>query len=216
MRHTGRQHTGCLVALALMALSSCHVYRGESIEGRIVDAVTEQPVANAIVAAFWELRGNQVHPSVVGNLHAAETVTDGDGRYRLPAWGPKMTSSSYVRDTEPTLVVAHREFSVWIGANGSDLRPAPTFSNEVLVSEWAGQKIRLSKRSVDERADEANARQAETYLLLRSSSEPCTWEKVPRLALELVRRGDEARARDIATILPTLEMLHAGGRCSGP
>lgn len=77
-----------LVALALLRVepvsASQHpfLYWGQAITGWVVDAETRRPVEGVVVVAQWVHTGGY-------RLHVAEVLTEHDGRYHVPAWGPK-------------------------------------------------------------------------------------------------------------------------------
>jgi hypothetical protein len=57
-------------------------YWGKAISGAVVDADTKQPLDGVIIVAQWVYTGG-------ARLHVVEVVTDRDGKYHVPAWGPK-------------------------------------------------------------------------------------------------------------------------------
>src|SRR5437762_122484 len=66
------------------------MYLAKEIHGQVVDAATGQPIERAVIVAQWILFvggiGHGGHNQV---LHVAEVVTDKDGNYVIPGWGPK-------------------------------------------------------------------------------------------------------------------------------
>jgi hypothetical protein len=80
-------------ALFVSPLSGCATsYHAEAIEGWVVDAATEKPVEDVVIVARWTAD----HPMTGGEIEQVqifETVTDKDGRYTFPAWGPKWSTS---------------------------------------------------------------------------------------------------------------------------
>jgi hypothetical protein len=67
-------------------------YSGAPIRGQVMDDATGKPLEGAIVVAQWELV-REVIPGLVNEsygdvLNIAEAVTDRDGRYEIPGWGP--------------------------------------------------------------------------------------------------------------------------------
>ena len=63
-------------------------YAAAPFAGRVVDAETGQPIPGVIVLAQWIVEGPaEAHP--VGAMQIMETVTDENGRYSFPGWGPK-------------------------------------------------------------------------------------------------------------------------------
>lgn len=63
-------------------------FTADAINGKVVDEETGQPLAGVIIVAIWTVK-----ESLVGHgnelLNVMETVTDKDGNYAFPAWGPK-------------------------------------------------------------------------------------------------------------------------------
>lgn len=75
-----------------VVLCSCLVgctgatYSGPEWSARVVDMETGAPIENAIVVARWELE--RYSGRFAGWLFVAEAVTDRDGHFHFPAWGP--------------------------------------------------------------------------------------------------------------------------------
>ncbi len=98
-----------LLAIAILALSagaSCgilpHVLYGKRIAGQVVDADTGQPIANAHVAFIWQSTiipsGFTGHNSRDICYHAASTMTDAQGRFRIEPWRKWSTYDVYIMD----------------------------------------------------------------------------------------------------------------------
>lgn len=80
-------------------------YRAELIEGRVLDAETRQPIEDAVVIAQWILatppEGHHNNYWIV-----IEAVTDAEGRYKIPGWGPKWRPRfRWLDHYDPRLVV---------------------------------------------------------------------------------------------------------------
>lgn len=81
---------------SLIAAGEPDTYSSEEIRGRVVDAASGDPIAGAVVVANWNI--SRTNLSIISGLLAADTreklfqvfesVTDSDGRYVIPAWGP--------------------------------------------------------------------------------------------------------------------------------
>lgn len=72
-------------------------YSSEEIRGTIVDAETGQPIEGAVVLATWRVSKMHLALGDIGagterNLVRVEVVTDKEGNYLIPAWGPKLVS----------------------------------------------------------------------------------------------------------------------------
>lgn len=79
------------LVLAWLPLSGCATtYHAEAIEGWVVDAETGKPLEGVIIVAHWELKGGLEGGVPIAQLQIFETVTDSNGRYFFPAWGPKV------------------------------------------------------------------------------------------------------------------------------
>lgn len=93
-RQKGRSVVGIGVGFLLLAMTGCWsvdaswVYTAEPIEGRVIDKETGQPIEGVVVLAQWILQkpieGHKAEHWVV-----IEAVTDSEGKYKIPGWGPK-------------------------------------------------------------------------------------------------------------------------------
>src|SRR6185312_6211859 len=71
-------------------------YSAPAIEATVVDAETHRPLEGVNVVAHWVVRYGQL-----GEMHyhyvafkLMEAVTDANGRFHFPAWGPEATPLS--------------------------------------------------------------------------------------------------------------------------
>mgnify|MGYP001302911465 CR=1 FL=1 len=85
----------CLLVLGAvlpwLPLAGCAtLYRAEAIEGWVVDAESGKPLEGVILVAHWEVKGGLEGGVPIAELQILETVTDSNGRYYFPAWGPKL------------------------------------------------------------------------------------------------------------------------------
>jgi len=91
--------TGPLVALGIALLlaplsSYAFIYNAEAVEGWVADG-TGKPIEGVIVVAHWQLKGGLEGGTPIDELKILETVTDRNGRYFFPAWGPKFALSGF-------------------------------------------------------------------------------------------------------------------------
>jgi hypothetical protein len=95
------------VALALAPISGCATsYRAEAIEGWVVDAETNKPLEGVNIVTHWTLKGGMEGGTAVEALQILETVTDQNGRYSFPAWGPKAgTTTGELRGNSPSILL---------------------------------------------------------------------------------------------------------------
>lgn len=92
--------TGC--ALGLVPLSA------DPIDSQVVDADTGAPIEGAVVLAHWELHSGSLSGDSLpcGSANVEDTVTDKDGKFHIPGWGPTMPGcSGEMRQGNPHLYV---------------------------------------------------------------------------------------------------------------
>ncbi len=89
---------GCL-ALALTATPASAAafirppfYSAKPVQATVVDEATRRPVEGVVVVAVWAL--SSIH-GVTHTLRIDETVTDSQGRFSLPGFGPKLRPPLY-------------------------------------------------------------------------------------------------------------------------
>lgn len=165
---------------ALLALSACATpltYSAKEIHGQIVDAETGQPIEDAIVVAQWVLfEGGIGHGGHKGRLHIYEAVTDKEGRYFIPAWGPKTHSPMTELDNrDPEILIFKSTYE------------PKTLYNDVMrgdrvrVSDWDGKTVMLRKSQSNL---EDYARRLES-MSISLSREDKDWRFFPRMILAL-------------------------------
>ncbi len=131
-----------VATLALLSLGGCAppIYFAKATHGTVIDAETKQPIAGAVVVANWdlfhELWGEGSHG--VRSLQITEVVTDKDGKYVVPGWGPKLRPCfTYLDHDDPALNVFKSGYEPRGWGNYHD-------SNSWMrVSEWDGRPLEL-------------------------------------------------------------------------
>jgi hypothetical protein len=78
-----------LMMLACLPLAACGFYSADPITARVVDADTGTPLAGVNVVAAWRIEGGMNYGATVGYMNVMETVTDKDGNFDFPGWGPR-------------------------------------------------------------------------------------------------------------------------------
>lgn len=96
-----------LVALLtpLWAFGDPPVYYANDIHGQVVDAETGQPLEGVVVVARWRLRWIGIGESGTGgSINTLEAVTDKEGKYFIPGWGPRPRPPlSFLDNLDPDL-----------------------------------------------------------------------------------------------------------------
>jgi hypothetical protein len=126
--------------VTLLPLQACAIpltYSAKPIEGRVVDAETKAPIAGAVIVADWVLMvaggGDRVR-----SLQTIETVTDQDGHYAIPGWGPKLRPTGVeLTDSDPKLIVFKSTYVPEFLYNKHE------GSTSVRTSDWDGKTIAL-------------------------------------------------------------------------
>ena len=95
------------VALLALPLTACasFFYRAEAIEGWVVDAESGKPIQGVIVVAHWRLVGGGEGGTPVNELNILESVTDQNGRYSFPAWGPRFALTGRLESASPEILM---------------------------------------------------------------------------------------------------------------
>lgn len=171
-----------VLPLFLAACATPLVYSAREIRGQIVDAETRQPIEGAVVVAQWVLfemgPGSGGHK---GRLHIHETVTDKEGRYVIPAWGPRPHSPfTELHERSPEILIFKS------GYKPKNLRNAAVKHDSVRTSDWDGKVVELEKfmGTLEQYADALN------FQLSTSLPEfDYSWRSFPRMVLALYYEG---------------------------
>jgi len=128
-----------LLLVMLCPLSACGplLYYAEPIHGTVVDSETQQPLIGAVVVAQWVVgKGPRAEPHT---YELSEALTDPDGRYTLPGWGPRLRPlNARFYYSAPRLIVFKNGFvpAFFDNRNGGDCM--------VHSSEWNGKPLQIS------------------------------------------------------------------------
>lgn len=163
----------CVILGVLPACATPLTYSAKEIRGQIVDDETGEPIEGVVVVAQWIL-----FEMGVGHrkrLHIEETVTDKDGRYIIPAWGPKPHLPFTELDREdPMLAIFKSGYEPRILVNRIDR------SEALRISDWDGQVVKLKRY-------QGNVEQYAFRIgtVIRDSLDDKEWKSFPRMVLAL-------------------------------
>lgn len=179
----------CLFAGALPACASL-MYTAEPMEARIIDADTKQPLEGAVVVAHWQLERGSVGGSYpAGQLMVMETVTDKDGKFNFPGFGPKPAITSHLVHKDPALILFKSGYHYRVLTNQytSDIEQR---TRMVRRSEWNGKTIELIpfKGTQEEYAEHVH--QLDNNLEWARYGKDCEWKKIPRMLIALHRTSE--------------------------
>lgn len=77
-----------MLMIVLLAVAGCGFYRAPAFKGTLLDADTKQPIEGAVVVAQYEKETMNIFGGGSGNsiINVRETLTDKDGRFRIPSY----------------------------------------------------------------------------------------------------------------------------------
>lgn len=191
----------------LLFVALCRpVHFAGPVSGRAYDIDTGEGLEGAIVAAVWTVKG--LEGAYVSTLSLDETVTDEDGNFKIPGWGPKFVTPSIFayRDPEaPTLFIfksGYRPTTVRNAGKG----PPFYISGPVRLSELNDRTLGQLDLPL-ERFEGALEEYMEplTHIAVFGfralwEHERCYWKRIPKLVLALDAEGNKATRRGISAV----------------
>jgi hypothetical protein len=124
-----------LMLLTLLPLSACAL-SGGPIVGQVMEEGTHKPVPGAVVVANWVGSVPAFVESQLVCVHVESTVTDREGKYKLPRWSKPSTVGPVVMNLEP-VVAAYKAGYEW------SEKPSQKIEIEYLVPFKGGKKERF-------------------------------------------------------------------------
>lgn len=126
-----------ILLASLLPLQACAhpmFYRAKEFSGSVVDAETNKPLEGVVVVAQWIPFhvgfGEGGHWSV---MEVEEAVTDKDGKYTIPGWGPiAKPAFAYLDNLDPQLSVFKRGYQYVMLLNSDKERFYKTYGKEYL------------------------------------------------------------------------------------
>ena len=201
-----------LVLLGLCALPACATtYSALPISARVVDADSGEPLEDVIVVVKWEyeyLRREMSESRGQGTFEFAETVTNRNGEFSFPAWGPKevprdVPGRAFMGPDVPQLAFFKPGYVYEVKGNSLEtayLDDRNYVGDPVRGSIWDGKVIGLKKRGSNIGAYIAR--------LQNPGGLPgwvdCNWERIPRMLSALVNEGERLRGSNIPNRVMTL------------
>jgi hypothetical protein len=200
MKRTKVFFLGAVLACALVLQGCALSHSGASIRGRVIDAETKLPLAGVNVLAEWEFAYSlPIHGGGTQDIELLETVTNDEGWFELPSWGPKST---------PSGVPMHAKLSGALTLFKSNYRWMVKALNK------PGEKINSISTGRDsgnliiemERFSEPRDKYAiYTGLIISGLNYPeCTFKKIPRMLIALDQEAKQLDAEGLKHFLPRL------------
>ncbi len=179
------------------------VWYSPAIRARVVTQAGT-PVAGAVVVGSWNIEG-AMNGATRGQLALAEVLTDHEGWFRIPAWGPRFTWSGSVRETDPTVRIFHPNFSPLILRNAVvGMRPAP----RIIHFRYQDQNLVLQPllpSAVERQAALDNVVRSLIWVLRPPTAKRCYVQKIPLLIEELLHAQQRLEAEGGGKSLDPIE-----------
>ena len=128
------------------------LYIGEPLSGQVVDSLTLEPVSEVVVQIYcdvWHPTWNMGSKTVA--LHQARAVTDKNGRFEFPKWGPEPAFRWYqLSSDEMGTSFIKPGYKVRFGGRGggtyleSETTRPPIFFPRTIGASWNGKRIRIA------------------------------------------------------------------------
>ena len=205
-----------LLAL-LFPLQACAAplwYTAEPVQGNVVDAETGQPLEGVIITANWQLEGGIEGSYPVGQMMVMETVTDKDGRYRFPGWGPKHRPLNGRISTRAPQLLVFKSGYRYVGlANALLEKSLRGELDNPLRSDWDGKTIKM------ERFEGSLAEYARHLAFLKTglgfayNGEACEWKLVPRMLVSQHREEQRFQSQAVPNTLLTINDVAGQKKC---
>jgi hypothetical protein len=135
------------ILACVVTLPACAglMYSAEPMEARVVDAESNKPIEGVIVVAHWELERGTVGGSVpAGQLMVMETITDSQGKFSFPGFGPKPAVTSHLVHKDPELILFKSGYRYLVLTNeySGDIKLR---TRTVRRSDWNGKTVEMKK-----------------------------------------------------------------------
>lgn len=168
-----------------------------SIDSQVVDANTGKPIEGAVVVAYWQLKpGSLTGDSLpCGAANVEEAVTDNEGRFHLPSWGPIMPAcNGLMNEGDPEMYVFKTGYHSGRFDNG-----VSTTSVVRTGSTWADRQMKLKKfekvdyqdRSAQSVVMDYDGINIDMGIFITNMPTQCNWKKIQNMlrVLELEREA---------------------------
>lgn len=222
----------CIVALLLPVMTGCQgrssvTLSAEPVAARVVDADTHQPLTGVVIMANWELhQGSFTGHAPPCAVDVEEAVTDENGNFRIPGWGPiTVDSSCEMRDENPSMILFKSGYRVG-GVDNNPMDPLKTVT--VSRSAWNGVTMKMHKFPNMDLVDNGPNSYASEFGGLNSLLETfamggCNWKKIPNMlrAVYLQQLQFNAVGHNLETVITKLfrndqEIQKSEPQCGSP
>lgn len=215
------KHSGIVLSLGMALFCAVFVdgcanapLSADPISSQVVDEDTDAPIEGAVVVAHWELHGGSLGGDSLpcGSADVEETVTDKDGRFHIPGWGPtRVGCGGEMRIDNPILYIFKSGYGYGFFVNGSGVEMVTVTHSDFDDRQLPLKKfpdMDLKKRGVG--SYNFNFGLLNTALGNFTTNMPsaCNWKKMPNMLKAIDKQAkdfDQALGFKIDTIDAELE-----------
>ncbi len=189
------------------------IYSAEAIEGWVVDSETGKPTEGVIVVAHWQLKGGFEGGNPVGELKILEAVTDKNGRYSFPAWGPRFALMGHLKSESPEILMFKQGYKFrYLNNNWYS-------GMDTSKSVWNGKTVKLDRfiSNLHVYSDDLRSLTSTLWIVGYTSGDRCAWKAFPNMLRELdkleseFRRGGIVRGTIVSDLRANDSQLRAAG-----
>lgn len=207
----------------LFLQASCTIfpnkYSAKEIEAWVIDEETGAPLEGVIVVAAWELKGGLELGNPVGNANLMETVTDKNGRFYFPAWGPVWKKGALLFN-DPNLYFFKSGYEYERLSNKIVFSDLETGRGSVRSSDWHSKTIKLKRfqGSLQEYAEQLSFLNTsiESVVGTFRKNAGCEWIKMPKMLAEIFRLESFLAKKDMYNPLMRIDRLPINEQCNSP
>lgn len=209
MNASTKLYWALLIILALPLQACTTTNSAKSVEGWVVDTETHQPLEGVNVVAHWSMH----IPGFNGQeeiIKLMEAVTDKNGRFYFPAWGPEPVPPDIPWDAfrgfEYPGIAFFKSGYEEKGVSNEISGPRPKAG--VTESDWNGKTIEMKKFKGS----------LEVYAIFRptiiSGYGNCGWKKIPNAMVAVFKEAERLNQQKIDNSWPTIrELENSGEKC---
>jgi hypothetical protein len=214
MTHFYWSRLAVVLAMVFQLQGCATSYSARAMTATVRDADSGAPLQGVIVVAHWVLSFGLEGGGT--DLVLMETVTDENGRFGFPAWGPVAVPSDLpiearLKAQDPELLFFTEGYAAKSVANERPISAQYASGPAIRSSDWDGKAIMLRRFAGSRMAYGSMLNSVLTGITYRD----CAFRKIPRLLAVMMKTERELRAQHVPNALVTLELLQDvyDGRC---
>jgi len=193
----------CILLSSLIGLGA--LYAAAPITAKIIDSATGQPIEGVNVVATWNREGGLEGGAITGHAMVMEAVTDANGQFHFPGWGPRLgLPSGAIKGAAPELWFFKSGYRYQTVLNHAFMHRAPFY----MRSDYDGAVIKLD-RFTGSVEDYAKVTSSVLNISIDSllANDECNWHSIPKFLRTLEQQNQILLAQHASEHLRSLEYL---------